>query len=74
MAKEKAKEALDTQKLAVDTDIAGHKMGMDAAKSHAQIAAQNNQTAAQLIAAKMNADANETAREANTEKKGKDKK
>ena len=76
MAKDKAKEAFDTQKLGIDTDIAGHKMGIDAAKSHAQIDTQKGQIAAQLIAAKMNADANEKAREVNTEvqKKGKDKK
>ena len=74
MAKDKAKEAFDIQKLTVDTDIAGHKMGIDAAKSHAQIDTQKGQIAAQLIAAQMNANANEKAKEVNTEKKGKDKK
>ena len=74
MAKDKAKDAFDTQKLATDVDIAGHKMGIDSAKSHAQLDVQKGQIAAQLIATKMNADANEKAREVNTEKKGKDKK
>jgi hypothetical protein len=54
MAKDKAKDAFNKQKLAVDTDIAGHKMGMDAAKSHDQIDAQKGQIAAQLIAAQIN--------------------
>ena len=76
MMKDKNKEAFDTQKLASDIDIAGHRMGIDAASRHDQIDAQKGQTAAQLIAAKMNADANEKAREANTknQQKGKDKK
>jgi hypothetical protein len=54
MAKDKVKDAFNEQKLAVDTDIAGHKMGMDAAKSHDQIDAQKGQIAAQLIAAQIN--------------------
>jgi hypothetical protein len=74
MAKDKAKDAFNTQKLGIDTDIAGHKMGIDAAKSNKQQDIQKGQIAAQLIAAKMNVDANEKARESNTEKKGKDKK
>jgi len=74
MAKDKAKDAFNEQKLGVDTDIAGHKMGIDAAKSNKQQDIQKGQIAAQLIAAKMNADANEKAREANTQQKGEDKK
>ena len=71
MAKDKNKEAYDNQKLAVDVDIAGHKMGIDAAKSHEQIDTQKGQIAAQLIAAQINAKANDKAKEINTEKKGK---
>jgi hypothetical protein len=71
MAKDKEKSAFDTQKLAIDTDIAGYKMGIDSAKSHAQIDTQKGQIAAQLIAAQINANSNEKAREVNTEKKGK---
>jgi hypothetical protein len=74
MAKDKEKTAFDTQKLGVDTDIAGHKMGIDAAKSNKQLDVQKGQIAAQLIAAKMNADANGKAREANTQQKGEDNK
>jgi hypothetical protein len=74
MAKDKAKDAFNEQKLGVDTDIAGHKMGIDAAKSNKQLDVQKGQIAAQLIAAKMNADANVKAREANTKQKGEDKK
>ena len=68
MTKDKNKEAFDQQKLAVSTDIAGHKMGIDAARSHDQIDTQKGQIASQLIAAQMNLKANEKAREAN--KKG----
>jgi hypothetical protein len=67
MAKDKAREAYDNKKLGVDVDIAGHKMGIDVAKSRDQVDTQKGQIAAQLIAAQMNANAN-------TEKKGKDKK
>jgi hypothetical protein len=63
MTKDKSKEAFDTKKLEIDTNITGHKMGMDAAKSHAQIDAQKGQIAAQLIAAKMNANAHKKAQE-----------
>jgi hypothetical protein len=56
MAKDKAKEAFDTQKLTVDTDIAGHKLGMDAAKS-------NKQIDAQLRAAEINANSNKKGEE-----------
>jgi hypothetical protein len=67
MAKDKAKEAYDTKKLGIDVDIAGHKMGIDAAKSNKQLDVQKGQIAAQLISSQINANAN-------TEKKGKDKK
>jgi len=69
MAKDKAKEAFDMQKLAVDTDIAGHKMGIDAARSHDQIDTQKGQISAQLFAAQINARANEKARESQKPKK-----
>ena len=73
MAKDKETNKTNLQRISNEVDIAGHKMGMDAAKSHAQLDVQKGQIAAQLIAAKMNADANEKAREANTnnQKKGK---
>jgi hypothetical protein len=76
MAKDKAKEAFDTKKLSVDVDIAGHKMGMDAAKSREQIDAQKGQIAAQLIAAQMNVNVNKKAKDDNidVQKKGKDEK
>jgi hypothetical protein len=76
MAKDKAKETYDTKKLSVDVDIAGHKMGMDAAKSREQIDAQKGQIAAQLIAAQMNANVNKKAKDDNidVQKKGKDEK
>ena len=64
MAKDKARDAFNEQKLAVDTDIAGHKMGIDVAKSRDQIDTQKGQIAAQLISAQMNA---------NTKKKGENK-
>jgi hypothetical protein len=70
MAKDKEKMAFDTQKLATDVDIAGHRMGIDAARSHDQIDAQKGQTAAQLIAAQMNLQANAKARESQKPKKG----
>ena len=70
MAKDKEKAAFDTQKLATDVDIAGHKMGIDAAKSNKQLDVQKGQIAAQLIAAEMNSKANERAQE-NNQKKGK---
>jgi hypothetical protein len=68
MAKDKSKEAFDIQKLAVDTDIAGHKMGIEAAKSNKQIDAQKGQIASQLIAAQMNLNANTKARESQSKK------
>ena len=71
MEKDKQTNAANLQRISNEIDIAGHKMGIDAAKSHAQLDVQKGQIAAQLIAAKMNADANEKAREVNTEKKGK---
>jgi hypothetical protein len=74
MAKDKNKEAFDKEKLAVDVDIAGHKMGIDSAKGNAQQDLQKGQIAAQLIAAQMNVNANKEAREANTKKKEDDKK
>jgi hypothetical protein len=74
MAKDKNKEAFDKEKLAVEVDIAGHKMGIDSAKGNAQQDLQKGQIAAQLIAAQMNANANKEAREANTKKKEDDKK
>ena len=70
MAKDKEKMAFDTQKLATDVDIAGHRMGIDAASRHDQIDAQKGQTAAQLIAAQMNLQANAKARESQKPKKG----
>lgn len=70
MAKDKEKAAYDKNKLAVDIDIAGHKMGIDAAKSHEQIDVQKGQIAAQLIAAQINAKSNEKSKEVNTKKKG----
>jgi hypothetical protein len=66
MAKDKNKEAFDTQKLATEVDIAGHKMGIDAAKSNKQQDIQKGQVAAQLIAAQMNVNA--------SKKKGEDNK
>jgi hypothetical protein len=74
MAKDKEKAAFEIEKLATDVDIAGHKMGIEAAKSNKQIDVQKGQIAAQLIAAQINAKANEKAKEVNTEKKGKDNK
>jgi len=70
MAKDKEKMAFDTQKLATDVDIAGHRMGIDAASRHDQIDAQKGQTAAQLIAAQMNLQSNAKARESQKPKKG----
>jgi hypothetical protein len=54
MAKDKNKEAFDKEKLAVDVDIAGHKMGMEAAKSRDQIDTQKEQIVAQILASQMN--------------------
>ena len=65
MAKDKNKEAFDTQKLATEVDIAGHKMGIDAAKSNKQQDIQKGQVAAQLIAAQMNVNANKKKGENN---------
>jgi hypothetical protein len=64
MAKDKNKEAFEVEKLGVNVDIAGHKMGIDAARGRDQIDTQKGQIAAQLIAAQMNAKANQKAREA----------
>ena len=69
MTKDKNKEAFDQQKLAIDTDIAGHRMGIDAARSHDQIDTQKGQIASQLIAAQMNLKANEKARESQKSQK-----
>jgi hypothetical protein len=69
MAKDKETNAANLQRMANEVDIAGHKMGMDAAKSHAQLDVQKGQIAAQLIAAQMNANANE--KDVKTEMKGK---
>jgi hypothetical protein len=63
LAKDKEKAAFEIEKLATDVDIAGHKMGMDAAKSSAQIDAQKGQIAAQLIAAQINANSNKKGKE-----------
>jgi hypothetical protein len=71
MAKDKEKSAFDIQKMANDLDIAGHKMGMDAAKSNKQQDIQKGQIASQLIAAQMNANSNQQARESNSAKKDK---
>jgi len=65
LAKDKEKAAFEIEKLATDVDIAGHKMGIDAAKSNAQIDAQKGQIAAQLIAAQINANANKKKGEDN---------
>jgi hypothetical protein len=54
MAKDKNKEAFDKEKLAVDVDIAGHKMGMEAAKSREQVGTQRDQIATQLVASQLN--------------------
>ena len=70
MEKDKQTNAANIQRMVNEVDIAGHKMGIDAAKSHAQLDVQKGQIAAQLIATQMNASANEKAREAN-QKKGK---
>jgi hypothetical protein len=70
MEKDKQMNATNLQRIANEVDIAGHKMGIDAAKSHAQLDVQKGQIAAQLIAAKMNIDANGKAQEEN-QKKGK---
>jgi hypothetical protein len=76
MAKDRAKETYDTKKLSVDVDIAGHKMGMDAAKSREQIDTQKGQIAAQLIAAQISANANKKAKDDNidVQKKGEEQK
>ena len=58
MAKDKAKESFDTKKLGVDVDVAGHKIGVDIAKSNAQLDVQKGQITAQLIAAQINANSN----------------
>jgi hypothetical protein len=63
LAKDKEKAAFEIEKLATDVDIAGHKMGIDAAKSSAQIDAQKGQIAAQLIAAQINANSNKKGKE-----------
>jgi hypothetical protein len=54
MAKDKNKETFDKEKLAVDVDIAGHKMGMEAAKSREQVGTQRDQIATQLVASQLN--------------------
>jgi len=67
-AKDKETNAANLQRITNEIDIAGHKMGIDAAKSHAQLDVQKGQIAAQLIAAQINSNANEKAQES---KKGK---
>lgn len=69
-----SKLAYDKDKLDRDSELFGTKIGVDIAKSHQQTSTQRKQIAANLLAAKMNVTANEKAREANTEKKGKDEK
>jgi hypothetical protein len=63
MAKDKEKSAFELEKLATNVDIAGHKMGIDSAKSASQIDVQKGQIAAQLIAAQINAKANKKGEE-----------
>jgi hypothetical protein len=65
MAKDKERAAYEIEKLATDVDIAGNKMGIDAAKSNAQLDVQKGQIAAQLIAAQINANANKKKGEDN---------
>jgi len=66
MEKDKQASALNLQRMANEIDIAGHKLGIDAAKSHAQLDVQKGQITAQLIAAQINSNANKK-----DEKKGK---
>ena len=66
MEKDKQANATNLQRMANEVDIAGHKMGIDAAKSHAQLDVQKGQITAQLIAAQINSNANKKE-----EKKGK---
>jgi hypothetical protein len=63
MAKDKEQAAMAKEKMGVDVDIAGHKMGIDAAKSASQIDVQKGQIAAQLIAAEINANSNKKGKE-----------
>jgi hypothetical protein len=63
MAKDKEQAAMNKEKMGVDVDIAGHKMGIDSAKSAAQIDVQKGQIAAQLIAAQINANSNKKGKE-----------
>ena len=63
MAKDKEQAAMAKEKMGIDVDIAGHKMGIDAAKSADQIDVQKGQIAAQLIAAQINAKANKKGKE-----------
>jgi hypothetical protein len=63
MAKDKEQAAMAKEKLGVDVDIAGHKMGIDAAKSNNQLDVQKGQIAAQLIAAEINARSNKKGEE-----------
>jgi hypothetical protein len=65
MAKDKEKAAFEIEKLASDVDIAGHKMGIEAAKSNKQLDVQKGQIAAQLISAQINANANKKKGEDN---------
>jgi hypothetical protein len=71
MEKDKETQSANMQRISNELEIAGNKMGMDAAKSHAQLDVQKGQITAQLIAAKMNADANSKAKETNNQKKDK---
>jgi hypothetical protein len=63
MAKDKEQSAMAKEKMGIDVDIAGHKMGIDAAKSNSQLDVQKGQIAAQLIAAEINARSNKKGEE-----------
>jgi hypothetical protein len=63
MAKDKEATEMAKEKLGVDVDIAGHKMGMDAAKNNEQIDVQRQQIAAQLLAAQINANSSKKGKE-----------
>ena len=78
MSYDKEQTALAVQRMENEVNIAGHKMGMDAAKAHDQIDVQKGQITAGLISAKINADSNKMAQEYNSKEsakqKGKEKK
>jgi hypothetical protein len=69
ISKEKSKEVLDREKMLNDLNIAGHRMGIEAARSRDQIDAQKGQITSQLIAAQMHIKANEKAKESQNSNK-----